>query len=238
MMKKLPLFGLGILLLAACSDDSSTEPAFDATFDASRAVAEMNERISFDNTTSGAVRYEWDFGNGQKSTTDTASTRYDNTGTYTVKLTAYNADNRAATTTKTVRIGRPYLSRLQIAAMNFLDSSGMPWDADGSGPDMYFRLQFRVNQQTVPVTTATINDVQANSLPVNWDIVPTQMPAIDEGPVTVSVYEVTPGQAERRMFINMTPAVRSANRDAEGNGSFEIKPIGSPWRFVFYYKTL
>lgn len=230
------------LLLTACSKEAA-KPEFVAAFDVSRTVAEIGERVSFSNATTGAVHCEWDFGNGQKATTDTASFQFFDAGTHTVRLLTFDSENRVATTTKTIRIGQRYLSRMEVTAMKFEDPQGLPWDADGSGPDMYVRLRFVVNTVSSPVVTSTITDVQPGSLPVSWNLDQPQMPPLADwaadwyGGLSFTVYNANPGATDRNMFSYSIPKAPSANRDAEGNGSYELAPLGSPWRFVVHYKT-
>ncbi|MEP7167881.1 MAG: PKD domain-containing protein [Bacteroidota bacterium] len=49
-----------------------------------------NNTITFTNTTTGAVTYTWDFGDGNSSTSQNPTYSYTNSGTFTVKLIATN----------------------------------------------------------------------------------------------------------------------------------------------------
>jgi PKD repeat protein len=242
-MKQYLLYlGAATLVLTACSKDAS-EPAFVAAFDASRTVVDSGERVLLTNTTVGAVRYEWDLGDGQKATTDTTSVYYYDLGNHTVKLTTYDAKGRTATTTKTIRIGQRYLTRVDLTAMRFEDSQGLPWDADGSGPDMYLRLRFVINTVSSPVFSSTIADVQPGNLPLSWTLDQAQLPPLSYGAfdwdssLSFTFHNANPGATDRSMFSYYFPKAPSANRDAEGNGFYEVTPVGSPWRMVFHYET-
>ncbi|WP_084439505.1 PKD domain-containing protein [Dyadobacter alkalitolerans] len=66
-------------------------------------------KVTFDNQSGNATRYEWDFGdpnatpdNPNKSTEDNPSHTYSKPGKYKVTLTVYNADGKAST--KTIEI--------------------------------------------------------------------------------------------------------------------------------------
>ena len=66
-------------------------------------------KVTFDNQSGNATRYEWDFGdpnatpdNPNKSTEDNPSHTYSKPGKYKVTLTAYNADGKVST--KTIEI--------------------------------------------------------------------------------------------------------------------------------------
>lgn len=51
--------------------------------------------VQFNNTSTGAVSYFWDFGDGNTSILTNPSDIYPNTGSYTVKLVAYSANGQA-----------------------------------------------------------------------------------------------------------------------------------------------
>ncbi len=57
--------------------------------------------VDFDNTSTNATSYSWDFGDGNTSTEEDPSHTYDDDGTYAVELTATN-DCGSVTTTETV----------------------------------------------------------------------------------------------------------------------------------------
>lgn len=60
------------------------------------------ETVTFTNTTTGAVSYLWNFGDGATSTAVNPSHTYTSFGTYTVTMTATGANGCTATTTLTV----------------------------------------------------------------------------------------------------------------------------------------
>ena len=65
----------------------------------------LNE-VYFKNTTtqSSGVEWEWDFGNGKKSSTRNFNLRYDEPGLYDVTLTATGNNSEAKTVNKTITI--------------------------------------------------------------------------------------------------------------------------------------
>ena len=60
--------------------------------------------VNFTNSSTNALTYSWNFGDGGTSTTVSPSHTYASTGTYTVQLTAYNGCGGSNTTSKQVTI--------------------------------------------------------------------------------------------------------------------------------------
>ncbi len=69
-----------------------------AAFDPLPPTAQIGEVISFQNYSTGASSYLWDFGDGISSTETSPSHIYGTAGVYTVTLTAFNDNFRASTT--------------------------------------------------------------------------------------------------------------------------------------------
>ena len=61
--------------------------------------------VAFTGTKSGGVSYEWDFGDGGKSTEANPRHTYARVGTYTARLTVTYADGERASTTNAVNVG-------------------------------------------------------------------------------------------------------------------------------------
>ncbi len=73
-----------------------------ANFNAGNACA--GATVTFNNTTIGGTTYAWDFGNSATSTLTSPTQSYTNAGTYSVKLTATNANNCTDAVTKQIII--------------------------------------------------------------------------------------------------------------------------------------
>ncbi len=86
-MKKHLLLFLAIALLSgSCSKDTpAPKPIADFIVDDS-----YRGSVSFTNKSANATRYQWDFGDGQVSTSKITGVTYTRNGTYTVTLTAKN----------------------------------------------------------------------------------------------------------------------------------------------------
>ena len=119
-MKKLRLLPVLLLSLtiglSSCGDDKEElpKPAAEAAFTQNRNIVEVNELVTFTNSSTNASRYEWDFGNGQSSTIASPTAVYSTVGSYTVKMTAYNEENKPVVTTSTIKVGKRYLTAVRI----------------------------------------------------------------------------------------------------------------------------
>jgi gliding motility-associated-like protein len=63
-------------------------PFLDASFIADQQTGFTPLSVNFTNNSTGAINYNWSFGNGSVSTSTNASTVYPNSGTYTIQLIA------------------------------------------------------------------------------------------------------------------------------------------------------
>ena len=142
MHKLLPFFLASAgLLLSACSksNEPAPAPAATAAFSMSRRVVEVNEPVVFANASTNATRYEWRSSQpgGPVLTSASPQMQFAAPGTYTVSLSAYNADNVASTTSQTVRVGRRFIKNVRLHALSFVNSIGASWHRDGTGPNVY-----------------------------------------------------------------------------------------------------
>ena len=98
-MKKTLIFAmLGIFVLALSS--CRKEPQ--ASFTVSKQTAEVNETIIFNSTSTDAYSYEWNFGDGNVSTSQTAMHAYTAAGTYIVKLKALSKNGKKSDESTTI----------------------------------------------------------------------------------------------------------------------------------------
>ena len=75
-----------------------------AEFTRTPAIICQNEPVTFTNTSIGATKYIWSFGNGATSTTDVPSYTYQNSGVYTIRLIASNDIPCYDTTTQIIEV--------------------------------------------------------------------------------------------------------------------------------------
>ena len=95
---------LTVLFLTAVTISSCTkEPG--ASFTMSSKLVSTNETVKFTNTSTDADHYQWEFGDGLTSTEVNPTHTYTKEGTFTVKLTAYSANNKKSNSyTETITV--------------------------------------------------------------------------------------------------------------------------------------
>lgn len=141
-MKKNVLFSLfiGVFIFASCQKDPI------ADFDVSKSVAEINEPISFTNSSEEAESFEWEFGDGVTSTSENPTHSYSTSGTYTVTLTSYSKkekkmDKASAIITINAVPTKMVLNEVIVTRFPATESNGAGWDLT-SGPDIYPYISF------------------------------------------------------------------------------------------------
>ena len=134
-MKKVLLFGIwaSLLLVFACSDDETPFPLPTVNFMTDPAVPEVGVPIMFENLTTNAARYEWDFG-GTLIVDDQISptVTFETPGDVVVTLRAFTDDGQVDSTTQTINIQQRVITQYFINSFP-LDNGGTPWDP--AGPD-------------------------------------------------------------------------------------------------------
>lgn len=85
---RLLLIGLIAILLFACDDDDTTDPAANPVAGFTFVVNELE--VTFSNSSTDATSYTWDFGDSNTTTSTNPVHTYSTSGTYQVKLTASN----------------------------------------------------------------------------------------------------------------------------------------------------
>jgi PKD repeat protein len=105
--------GLFILFFTARSKDDE-KPAPKASFTVNADNPEAFDTVFFTSTSQNAVKYEWDFGDGATSSSQSPIHMYENTGSVEVTLKVWNAQNVLASTSKTLTITDPTLLELYL----------------------------------------------------------------------------------------------------------------------------
>ena len=92
--------------IVSCEKDEPVpEPV--ASFTMSKSSAEINETITFTNSSENTNSYLWDFGDGNTSTNENPTHTYSSIGTYTVSLIA-TGDGGENSTSKTITVAYPF----------------------------------------------------------------------------------------------------------------------------------
>ncbi|HRG58705.1 MAG TPA: PKD domain-containing protein [Bacteroidia bacterium] len=94
-MKK--ILNLFLIFLTISIFSCKKEPS--ASFTASKTNAEIDEEITFTNTSTDGVTYSWEFGDGATSTDESPKHAYTKDGSYTVTLTAFSKKEKKSNTT-------------------------------------------------------------------------------------------------------------------------------------------
>lgn len=228
MLKK--LFYYPLLLLIACSKGAPTPAAPEATagFIVSHSLADLGEQVQATNTSQHATRYEWRTSDNAAllgTTTDwTCSNRLP--ADYTITLTAYNQDGRAATASQLIQVGTRYFARFQVNAIDFVRPDGQPWRSDGSNPELHISL--------ISPTGVTLymdqQNMQSSFLPLLWVASPNAL-RVGSGQWKVRFEDRTPnGQLTLMHEATLLIAGPPTDRDAAGNGSYSY--TAGNWSFV------
>lgn len=97
----------------------SPEASFTPSFDFGAPPLEL----SFNNTSSGAVTYSWDFNDGNTSVEENPGNTFVSVGDYTVQLVAVSAENCKDTTSTIIQVLDP-LSDLALNSMSVINING------------------------------------------------------------------------------------------------------------------
>lgn len=119
---------LSVLLLTIVGCGGS-DPAPDAvaTFDfeaTTNILGQAPLNVQFENSSTNAVSYAWDFGDGNSSTDESPLHVYSSGGIYTVTLTVKNADEREFTDVAELTLSSPLVGTWQLdsAAASTIDT--------------------------------------------------------------------------------------------------------------------
>jgi len=171
MKKSILLFCLLPGLFFSCSDDESHPlPVADFTFagDNVRAPA----KVYFNNLSSNAESYTWEFGNGYSNSGFNTSIVYVNGGVYPVKLTATGPGGSASVIKNITIQNAPTECRIvsiTVNSMPFSDASGFYFDTP-DGPDVYYKILNQAGSLYLNGVAERINDVLYSDLPITFTL--------------------------------------------------------------------
>jgi hypothetical protein len=106
-----------LTVAGACKKDESPASAADPFYE----VAVDGYTVTFNNTTSGATSYKWDFGDGESSTEQSPVHTYPGKGKYVPTLYATDAKGKVAEASTVIRIGK-------FSGIKMDDNSLSDWD--------------------------------------------------------------------------------------------------------------
>ncbi|MET3021824.1 PKD domain-containing protein [Flavobacterium hydatis] len=177
MMKKTlqSITALFFIFFLSCSSENEMpkeEPTALPTADFSFKVNETTtpKTIVFENKSTNATEYLWDFGDKTTSSEKNPSHSYTAAGTYLVKLTATGAGGKA-TTTNTVIIAAPpvattvKITKVTVTKMPFMDYNGNRYES------AYIRFHI-VDKETYmdQVNSEIFKNISKTQLPFTWTL--------------------------------------------------------------------
>src|SRR5688572_72959 len=135
--------------------------------------------ITTENTTENGATYLWDFGNGETSDQPEPVFIFEQSGTYTVTLTAKSPDGIIRSSSKEIIVLDRVLKEINITSLNFSDTELDIADAEKT--NLYITIkQYRTKEGSpvdIVVYQSEIVNLSVNDLPQT--ISPTQKIVID-----------------------------------------------------------
>ncbi len=208
------IVAVNTVALVGCSKDNPA-PMPQSGFVVSKTLIESGEVVSFTNNSQNAIRYEWDFGNGQSATIQNPTMQYNQPGSYVVSLSAFNEDNQAQVSTIIVKVGERYLKSFTIKQISFLDQSGLAHDSDGSGPDIFFYAGKAYNPKEY--YTFYFENLKPDDLPITLNMEQTNVKLSDED-WRFELYDLDPLNEALMVYWSFNPKQYSRNNKIEMSG--------------------
>jgi PKD repeat protein len=156
-------------LIGCENDDVDPSKQTTAQFTQNVQITERYEPVRFTNNSINATHYEWDFGNGITSTIKDPVINFNDPGTYTVKLKAYNSSKKTSVAYGTVKVGRKHITKIEIERLDSVSHAGKTWDPK-DGPDLYVRIA----PSDTPnwIYSPVHQNVLASEFPISWEFYP------------------------------------------------------------------
>jgi len=179
MMKFYKLIGVvGLLLfIIGCSEEDPLLPLPEVNFETEPEIIEVGKPVLFENLTTNASSYKWDFGDGQTSTAINPTITYDESGSFTITLVAFTDDNQSDSLSREIDVGERVMKELYINGIPFLNEEDMDWDDATGLPDstkypdlMLFLGPLNSNDPDDLIITFPIVDLAPFYLPVFFTI--------------------------------------------------------------------
>jgi len=119
MKKSLLLISIlaAIVFISSCGDEELTGPIPVINISTDLTFAEVGQVVTFSNQTTDGASFEWDFGDGTTSQDENPTHVYNETGVFTVTITATGSGGRQSASTTDVTIGNRIFTGLNITAI-------------------------------------------------------------------------------------------------------------------------
>lgn len=175
-MKKIFIPFVGLALLAGkCNEKKPVDPPVtstpDACFTVDKQIADVGETFTFNSGCSqNGTKFFWKFGNGGSDTIANPKYAYPNVsdiGVKKVTLRVTSADGtKSDTVSKNITVGHRYCASFVINKMDMKQGSGLDWDSDGSGPDVFIQYGNNLSNLIYSTETNVVNDVKLSDFPL------------------------------------------------------------------------
>ena len=138
-------------------------------------IAEVGAPVTFENLSTNAAKYTWDFGDGQTSSDISPTITFDASDTYTVKLVATTEDNQMDSTSQDIYIGQRVLTGIGINSIPFVNADGNDWDDPGAGPDSTKLPDFSLylvpqSDPSYAIATPVLTDLSPVEIPLGFTL--------------------------------------------------------------------
>ncbi len=158
-----------ILLISACSGDDDVVPIIPSvTVAIDKQIVEPCDDISFTSTSTEASSIRWDFGDGNFSEEENPTHTYSDFGEYDVVATVTSSTGDVSNANITAAVGERVFAGFVVNSISETDANGNAWDADGTGPEIFFGATAQSSQEGItlyPIGTDVTNaDIQATDL--------------------------------------------------------------------------
>lgn len=138
------LFLLTFMILNACGSENKIAPAPPiAFFTVSSTDATVGVAIEFNNESTDAIRYEWNFGDNTTSELKSPAHAFSEPGNYTVKLMASSADGQSAGLSMNFRVGYRHINRFWLqSSKNALPNNMILYIGEVGNPEKTYAFTF------------------------------------------------------------------------------------------------
>lgn len=145
-----------------------------AHFILNRTIFEDGEKIAFQNRSINAESYKWEFGDGETSENENPVKAFHlpegkHYNDYPVTLTATGTDGSTNAYSKTLHIGKRWLTSITLISISFTDSLGASLDSDNL-LDLYLHYGLQSNPDSHAIapgrSTPTRNNISQDAFPL------------------------------------------------------------------------
>lgn len=180
------LFSLAIF---SCSDDDPF-PAPMVNFAIDTPPVEVGVPVMFDNLSTNAARYEWDFGDGQVVDDISPEVTFTSAGNVTVTLRAYTEDNQVDSTSQTFRVHERVVTGYIINV--FPASNGAEaWDPGEAGANQLADIVIQVVPDDPNNETGFVDGIFTNQIagPIGRNLDPGNRVVLSDEDFTVILFD-------------------------------------------------